>query len=396
VFDHITFGNFSYKDYYWIKIILSILLFGLALIRQGRKIYTRVLGYEIIPFYIYHSFWGILSLPYAVSPSAFTVFCSIYQLPIIAYFFYYFTDLTKVSYNQLLTFFVKVGVSFSVVNTLLYFVDIPIWNESFHGWTGRIGRGYPTVDVVTQSYALITLLFFDNLKIGCLQRLFYTILVLLGILLQFSGTGTVLIACITLVCVFSCLFQLPNELRKNLKMLLFSIPLSVFLSYLLLDKYSPELLERSMFVLENRTSVLLGEDPELNTMETRERQYKRNLLYQNTAFRKMFGIGVGRTTFKSDIANNPSYIYIENQYSFNKICYGYFGAVLLIVFIMMFFLKSLLMKHITFSTRIFLCMGVIVFTINSNTVVPLSIFANSAPLALFYAIFMRMRNGKFS
>jgi hypothetical protein len=388
------FDNFLYDDFSLIKIFVIGYLFCVAIVEQCRNFYVKVLGFEIVLFYVYHSAVGLISLPFALSPTASFEFCCMYQLPVAIYSFYYFENLTRVSYNRLLTFFVKVAVSFAVVNTVLYFVDIPIW-ERAHKWIGRISCSYPTSDVAILSYALVTLLFFDGINLSSSKRLLFTSIVFLCIVFQFSGTGVVLLICIIFACIIAVFFRFSPIIKTHIKRFLFLIPISMGIGYITLKEYYPDLFETSILVLENRVSILLGESPNIDTVKLREDQYESSLSYQTTIVQKIFGIGLGRATFDSEYIRNPNYIFIENQYSFNKICYGYIGNLLFVTLLLVFFLKSLTMKQITIQQRMFFCFGSVIFAISSNTIVPLCGFGTADSLALFYAMFTRMRTNRF-
>jgi hypothetical protein len=301
-----------------------------------------------------------------------------------------------VSFKRLLRFVVKVGVSFVIINTLFYFVELPLWKEigDNQAWHGRISAGYPTADVVTLAYVLIMLLFFDELGINQNKRILYACLLFTGMVLQFSGTGTVLLTCILCGVLFLCFFGSQVSWKKNVIKFVLLLPVFLVSGYSALKEYDPILLEKSLLLIENKTSILLGEDPSMNTLKLRENQYEQSLRYQESDIKKLFGIGFERVSFNLEVLQDPTYVHIEDQYFFNKTVYGYIGAILFILFIAMSFWKAFTLKNISLSTKIFYCLLVLTFATDSKTGVSFYGFSTTVVFALFYAILLRQKNGK--
>jgi hypothetical protein len=377
------------------NVVIGVLFCSIVSGRVVKKP-AEIFSSDIVLFYIYHFIVGICSFPFFLSISSFLSFLKISLLPFSVYLFYCFFELTNISFKRLLKFFIKVGVSFVILNTAFYFIELPIWKENRALWYGRISVGYPTMDVVSLSYALITLLFFNGLKISNNRRILYACLIFAGMLLQFSGTGIFLLSVTMLASLFLIFFKSTTSLRINTIKFLLVIPILIFLGYSTLNEYDPILLETSISVAENRTSILLGEDPQMNSMKARKNEYKRALRYQDSDIKEIFGIGFGRVTFNTEFAQNPEYVFIEDQYLFNKRVYGYIGHILFIIFILLTFWKAISMKNISLSTKLFCCLCVIAFAAGSKTGVSLYEFPFTIIFALFYAILIRLKNGKFA
>jgi hypothetical protein len=312
----------------------------------------------------------------------------------LIYSFYYFTELTNVKLDRLLTFTVKVGVSFVIVNTVLYFVELPIWKPDSQLWWGRISRGYPTMDVVSLSYVVIILLYFQNLKINLVERQIYLFVIFLGILLQASGTGIVLIICILF---FSVLYFVFFKSSTIFKTNLFSIGTLIFMLFFIfpeiLNKYYPEEYKKILVLIENKTNILFGNKVDHDTWYVRKIQYEKKLQKQNTVMKKIFGIGQAEATFDAKKAKSDSrYIFIERQYSLNNICYGYIGSTFYIMFIVLAILETILMKQITWNIKMLFCLCILIFVINSQTLIVLVLFPNTAFFAFLYATLKRVKN----
>lgn len=135
--------------------------------------------------------------------------------------------------------------------------------------------------------------------------------------------------------------------------------------------------------MQNKIDILLGNEVETNTMEIRQEQFTSKL-------RGMFPLekAVGRSlinvTNDGEILsiNRKTYM-IEDQYSLCQICYGLIGLFLFILMVIsvFFYFYSI---SIDFNSKVLLCLSIIVFIVNSKTLISLVLFPNS----MFFALFM--------
>lgn len=203
--------------------------------------------------------------------------------------FYNYEELTLRRRHRLYKQVIYVALVFSIINTLLYFIPLPIWNRQ-EFWWGRISCGYPTMDVVSLSYALVILLYKPNLVIRSWTKFLFSLIIIIEISLNFSGTGMVLLPL--------CLFPLLITAKMTFKNLIF-----VFLSILLLvgafffiqNKF-PDELEDGLVIIENKTAILGGDDyVKTNTLEIRERQFSSQEKRHNEISR-IVGLGLNNLT----------------------------------------------------------------------------------------------------
>jgi hypothetical protein len=378
-----------------LKELLVLILFFLSILKKSINKSFKIFNFGLLLFFLYHSLVGVCSFPFFSSFSSFTVFYKTYQLLMLIYAFYSFKELTHTSTIRFLTFITKVGVSFVIINTTLYFVELPIWEE-YQPWWGRISCGYPTMDTISLSYVLVILLYFENIIIKPLKRWIYVCIILFGIFVQATGTGIVIIGGVTTVSLFYFLFFNSSKLlRKNVLAIVTTIIVVLALFPIIINKFQPEQYNQISFLIDNKISNLLGEDVDLNTMEMRENQYKKALMRQDTDLKKIFGIGLGDVTFNMEVKeNNPNSIYIEDQYSLNKISYGYIGFVFFILFIMITIGEIISMKQVVWQTKILFCLSIMIFAANSKTLISLVLFSNTAFFAFFYATLKRVKNDR--
>lgn len=392
-------SNLIYNGYIsQLKEVLILILFGVALRENRGIVYTKIYNVGLLLFFTYHVIVGFCSLPFLLSFASFTIFYKSLQILMFIYASYYFYELTGVYIKQLFTFIVKVGISFVFINTILYFVELPIWEiGTARKWWGRISCGYPTMDVITLSYTLIILLYFENLQIKPTRRLIYTAIIIIGILLQATGTGLITLSLIIFVTILYFLFFKSSiSLKKNARKILFIIIIVCFSIPIVINKYAPELYEQMYVIVENKIMVLLDDDnveDEHNTLTIRENQYTKAIKEQNTDFKKIFGLGMSAVTYDADLASEDDrYIYIEDQYGINRAIYGYLGSFLYILFIIITFLEIIQIKHIKSNTKILFILSIMVFAINSKTLIPLVLFSNTIYFAILFAIMKRIKN----
>ncbi|RGZ44279.1 hypothetical protein DW990_10380 [Phocaeicola vulgatus] len=155
-------------------------------------------------------------------------------------------------------------------------------------------------------------------------------ILLVGTLMQASGTSLVLLAIIliSMCCYlggiglsFRCI-EVRNY-KQNIKSFLFLIFLtgSVITSiYTFLSTKEPKLAETMMLQMENRLYILIGKEEEstlkdVNTMEDRKEKFAHvEQMYLNTAFSRIFGVGYSLVSMQ-DLSKER--IVVEDQYHLN-------------------------------------------------------------------------------
>lgn len=358
-----------------------------------KKMRCRYWGREILlwPFYVYHIFVCIMTfiLPGYVQMSF--VIRPFYVL-IGILLFYNYEKLTGKSYAYLFTLSTKIAVVFVCLDILFYFVRIPIFRPDTTWW-GRISSGYPTMDVVTLAYSLLILLFYRNLKIKDYVRTLFIIVVIVGMIVQFTGTGIILIATI-LGC--AIIYYIISHKFKTNKYYLYSIVILCLASGSVItyvSKNYPQEYRNGYYLFQNKLDILLGKETDINTLNIRKEQY---IAEQ----RKMSGlelfIGKSLVNASNDgdaLAHNRQTYMIEDQYNLNKICYGYIGFSLYLLMIASIFLYFAKQK-ISVENKILLCLSVVVFAINSKTLISLVLFPNHMFFALLVGYGLRLSNSK--
>lgn len=299
--------------------------------------------------------------------------------------FYSFEDLTGKSNENLYNYIIKIAVIFCIINVLLYFANLQIWVRDVLWW-GRISCGYPTMDVVSLGYALTILLYYPNLHYSTKTQVFYILIILLGIILNFSGTGFVIL---TVIFFFSILSFKRNKNRKPL-LISFIISFSLFLSvFSFVVTLFPEEYESGKFLIENKWETLKGDEVSSgdNTIEIREEQYAA-VEKRHNMLTRISGLGIVHMTMDRDwnILEKDKMAYsIENQYSMLLMGYGIIGLFLyLFIFIDLFMLiLKKLKKNVMLFFMYTIC--IIIALCNSYTLILLMLYSNFAFLALIFS-----------
>jgi hypothetical protein len=158
-----------------------------------------------------------------------------------------------------------------------------------------------------------------------------------------------------------------------------------------MNRYYPDEYMKIMYLMENKISILLGNEEEYNTLEIREEQYENAMKRNYGIISKVLGCGLSNVTYDAYLAHK-GYIFIENQYDLLKICLGYIGFTFYVLFIVIAGTGAILMKRVTNQTKMLFFLSILIFAINSKTLIPLVLFSNTAFFALFYAFFKRVQN----
>lgn len=357
--------------------MLFLILFYRFFFRRKLRTFSFI-DKPVKAFIIYHILLSIYSmlLPGRIEPS---FIIKPLNLIIAIYCFYYFSELTNKSYTYLFEYIIKIGCVFIVINTIFYFVPLPIFIEN-KLWWGRISIGYPTMDVVSLAYGLSILLFYPYLTLKIYVRIIFLLIYILGILFNASGTGTVLLSLIILT---SVLFI--KTIKFNARPIIYTF-VFLFLSFAsvvsyLYENYSKEL-NNGIVLLENKIDILKGEEVESNTMEIRRMQYEK-MVSNMSVMEKIFGKSLVDVSNDATINREGLYM-IEDQYSLTKVCYGYIGFLLYVYMIIHFFFKAYQLKRER-SVRLMLMLSAVIFAANSKTLITLVLFPNYVFISLVMA-----------
>lgn len=363
-----------------IRDLSLILLFAYSfIIKKKRIVFSRKL--MLWPFFVYHVFVclmtflqpGYIQLSFMVKP---------FFILIGIFLFYHYESLTGKSYSYLFTKIVQIIFVFVICDILFYFIRIPIFKPDI-GWWGRISCGYPTMDVITLSYGLILLMFYNKLQINVFWRVVYLIVVFVGFVVQFTGTGIVLL---TIIISASLYFFAKTKYKKLYKFYIyFFVILFLFsgssISYI--SKKYPQEYRSGLYLMQNKIDILLGNEVETNTMEVRQEQFSSKLRGM-LPLERVIGRSLINVTNDGEVLsiNRKTYM-IEDQYSLCQICYGLIGLFLFILMVIsvFFYFYSI---SIDFNSKVLLCLSIIVFIVNSKTLISLVLFPN----IMFFALFM--------
>ena len=186
-------------------------LFGYAVFKQKCSL-KKIIPISILCYFFYHTIVSLVSISFQTNITM-SFIIKPYEFLIAIYLFSHFQKLTHQTYDKYILFIIKTGIVFTILNTLLYFIYIPIW-INYQKWWGRISCGYPTMDVITLAYTLLILLFYHKLKLNSFTRIFFTIVILIGYLLQFTGTGIVILG---IIIPFTLIYYLFAPKKQPLK-----------------------------------------------------------------------------------------------------------------------------------------------------------------------------------
>lgn len=370
------------------ELFVAILFLYVLSVKKERTNWGKIL---LWPFYVYHIFVcimtfilpGYVQLSFVVKP---------FYLLIGTFLFYHYEEITHKSFNALFTSLAKIAVVFVVVDVFFYFVRIPLFRPDTEWW-GRISCGYPTMDVISLAYSFCVLLFYKDLQIKDYKRTLYIIIVLCGMIIQFTGTGIVLIV---LIVISSIAYYLKyHNLHSNNIFIYVVVALCLssgtIISYV--AKKYPQEYKNGYLLMENKIDILMGNETDVNTLEIRKEQYvaeQRKMLKMEKYIGKSL---VNATNDGYALAHNPQAFMIEDQYNLNKICYGYIGFSLffLMLFSMFFYF---LRQQISVENKILLCLSVVIFALNSKTLISLVLFPNYMFFALFVGYGLKCSNFK--
>lgn len=363
-------------------------LFGYAVFKQKCSL-KKIIPISILCYFFYHTIVSLVSISFQTNITM-SFIIKPYEFLIAIYLFSHFQKLTHQTYDKYILFIIKTGIVFTILNTLLYFIYIPIW-INYQKWWGRISCGYPTMDVITLAYTLLILLFYHKLKLNSFTRIFFTIVILIGYLLQFTGTGIVILGIIIPFTLIYYLFAPKKQPLKREILVTFGILILIAGSTISFAKLQfPQEYAQGEFLILNKIDILTGnvDEGDINTMAIREEQFNKVKERQNYLFEKVFGIGLGDATNDTDkLASIKSSFMIEDQYSLTQVCYGYIGLIFYILIPCCFALNVFLRKKLPQNMKFLFWGATIIFLANSKTLMPLILYPNYIYFAFFIALF---------
>lgn len=287
--------------------------------------------------------------------------------------FYWSEDFFGIRHAQIISKLVHLSLLLVVVNYLGYYWFYEYFTKR---WGGRISIGYPTCDVVTLNYSLVAVLLINTLEISVFKRVVYALLLIAGIMMNFSGTGTIILIFIFAGCIV--MFKDTTISVKYLFIILMITLPSILIYVLKSDEYSS-----GVTLLEAKFDNITGNDEaSSNTLAIRENQAATNTKkYNYSDIRKMFGLSICAFTRDSLLANK--YMFCENMFECMKIGLGYFGLLLFLLIPI-----QLLYRTLRCSTRqLFGICSIVcgIYLLNNYTVCPMIMIPNIGYFAVFYA-----------
>jgi len=304
-----------------------------------------------------------------------------YELIGLIFVFDNYRELTFHPYSRLIRLFINTAIVFGVINITLYYLPLPIWNRVFFWW-GRISCGYPTMDVISLSYALVFLLHYKNLGWSTPRVMLYAGLLSIFIILNFSGSGSLLLLLILFLSVFF------RHSRKAAGRVLIVGCLIFAFGLMSLQQYFPREYSQGKTLLETKLKNLIGDNSaDTNTLEDRDKQFAKAQRRVENSLVEILGIGINYATNDSEMLRRykDSYM-IENEYNLLRVCYGLVGLVVFIIFIIHMTLTALNFRNIVG------LMGGGVFAVNSFTLIPFVLYPNVVLLAFVYVLITTNEN----
>lgn len=367
-------------------------LFGYAVFKQKCN-FKKIIPISVLCYFFYHTLISCFSVSLQTNITV-SFIIKPFEFLIAIYLFSHFQKLTHQTYDKYILYIVKTGIFFVILNTVLYFVHIPIWTN-YQMWWGRISCGYPTMDIITLAYTLLILLYYPIPKLKSSIRIIFIFIILIGCILQFTGTGIVILGLILPLTLLYYFFSPNKRPLKREILITFGILILVTGSTISFVKIQfPQEYAQGESLILNKISILTGDvnENEANTLAAREEQFKKIEKRQNYLFEKIFGIGLGDATNDGDrLTSIKSSFMIEDQYSFVQICYGYIGLILYILIPCSFALHVLIRKKIPMNMRCLFWGAAIIFLANSKTLIPLVLFPNYIYFPLFIALFKQRK-----
>jgi len=344
------------------------------------KFFLVITTYSVlisIPFFVYYG-WNGFDVP-----KKYLFF------PILVICFYY-APLFECSIKNLLFFYARTMLFYSVMNAVLYFLNLPIWSGA--GYWGRVSVGYPTVDVVSYAIA-IAIFMFGDMNRNWIRHTLASFIITLGVISQVSGTGIILLL---MLFVFSVFFEISDKLHriskdlgKKILLLLAMMLVSIPIGYGMLNSQRPDLLHKMEMQLENRVTLLMqGKDYtlDINTMDTRKEEFETAKSRYLIDFESVaFGYGFGPLDY-SNTKNNGflgETVFLESQYHLTLFTSGVLGVIVLFLVVI-----EVMKRIIHNKDRLLFVIGS-AFIVSFWTTNPLMSFSLVGILSLCYVIVFR-------
>lgn len=361
-----------------IRLLVFFILFIRIYFNQRRMFKFQIFGLPFIFLFAYNLFSGIYSIDGFIKNGSegFMYYKQFFLFSISIYMFFYFREITKLSYDKLFTYIVFMGSIFAIANILFYFYVPPfILGQTF---VGRFSVGYPTVDVIPLLFSLIIAVFYPTLLVCNFIKYILIGIISIGILSQFTGSGTVLIIAVFVIYFFYLIVdQFKNKsLSKKFLFFVCLFFITAGVIYNTVRTY-PKAFEVPLSVLENRINSLSGKSSryDVDTQEMRYEQYERNkkkYIVDDADY--VLGVGFGNVTLDMEkVSNSGKWIFIENQYLFNMITYGIIGSILFIFFILGEFYQ-IFKINLNLPVKFMLFTSVVVYSVASYNICTLNIF----------------------
>lgn len=388
VFDGIR-SNLQYNELF--TLLKDFLLLFLFMVVVSSKLIfknRRLLNVGGSLFLLYHICIGLFTVS---DIESFTIFYKTFQLFMALYVFYYMPTLTKCSCKYFVSYVLNVAIVFAILDTVLYFIPLPIWNRDTFWW-GRFAVGYPTMDTITLSYVLIILLFNNYLKISSIKRSIYSIIVSVAIMMQVTGTGMLLIFLIYTTALLFSLFTFWKKQNRSLKRNIISVTILAICAFIFIPPIikivNPSAYDKAVTVFFTKSSYFLSKDNKqadasINTMEWREQAIKKAKEQIRSDTERVFGIGLNNFSFNPD-SKKSRFITLENQYIHISTAYGYLGLSFFLLFIAIINIQVLFSGIKELSIKVMFVLSNIVFILNGFTLLSLVLYSN----ALFYAFML--------
>lgn len=288
---------------------------------------------------------NMLTLPYIM-------YYKYVQFFILCYLFLNFQRFTNKNIIVLIDFFIKLLIISVILTPFLYFLEPSFLKSGFKQW-GRIGVGYPTMDGQVLVFGLSLILLIKNYSL--LKGSIIISLLILGILMQNTGTAYVTTTAIIL-------YYLFFTQKNNLKSIYFVGFILLFLIMLILYEYS-DLLKNFLWLFTEKIDSIISGKQSVSE-QIRAEQFlnlKKNI---SSMYELLFGLG-----FK---------IYVENQYSFMIVGFGYVGLLFFALFLSNNLLYGFIIRKRDYSI---LFTVTIIFSLTSYTLVSLYLFPTEALFA---------------
>ncbi|MCR5456145.1 MAG: hypothetical protein K6F33_14275, partial [Bacteroidales bacterium] len=230
----------------------------------------------------------------------------------------------------------------------------------------------------------------DQLNYSIKQRVLFSLILIVGIISNFSGTGSVALVFILLSSFgVSVFIRKKIYTLKSIKNLFYIIILILIILIPVIKTSNNDIIKNGSRLLEAKYQNIIGdEDAYSNTMDIRQQQAEYNQKkYSYNTIRKLFGLSLNAFTRDASIANK--YLYCENMYEILKIATGYVGLFL-------FLLVNVKFLHMVFKTanRFSFCIVliiVVVYLLGNYTTCTYIMIPNIGYYAILMSYFLRER-----